>query len=355
MNDSPPPGLRDSLAARSTSFLATPAKLLLLLAAIVAAQALTGCATMGNERANMGKVVVVAGASSGFGKGVALDLAGQGAHLVLAARRTELLEELARECIQLGGKAIVVTTDVAEEEQVRRLANRAIDEFGSIDVWINMAGVGALGRFEEIPLADHHRVIDVNLTGVVNGSYYALQQFRKQGSGTLINIASVAGRVPFPYYPTYVATKHAVVGLGGVLNQELRLNGDQNIHVSTILPFAADTPWFDHAANYSGHKPRTILPDPPEKVVKAIVAATVKPKPEINVGYKANLAVASHRVARRLTEDMTGTVFHKVMIEDSASAPQTAGSLHEPMPEGTTIDGDIRKRLAEGDLQKVRR
>jgi short-subunit dehydrogenase len=313
---------------------------------------LSGCATT-NRQANAGKVVVIAGASSGFGKGVALELADQGANLVLAARRTELLQELARECEQRGGKALVVTTDVSHEEEVRRLANAAIDQFGSIDVWINMAGVGALGRFDEIPLADHHRVVDINLNGVVNGSYYAMKQFRKQGSGTLINIASVAGRVPFPYYPSYVATKHAVVGLGKSINQELRVNGDKNIHVSTISPFAADTPWFDHAANYSGHKPRTILPDPPEKVVNAIVAATTKPKPEINVGYKAKMAVGSHRVARTLTENMTAGVFHKVMIEDSGPAEKTAGTLYDPDEEGTTVDGNVRRRLAEGDLKKV--
>jgi len=222
-------------------------------------------------------------------------------------------------------------------------------------VWINMAGVGALGRFEDVPLADHQRVVDVNLNGVINGSYYAMQRFKQQGSGTLINIASVAGRVPFPYYSSYVATKHAVIGLGNVLNQELRVNGDRNIHVSTINPFAADTPWFDHAANYSGHQPRTLLPDPPEKVVNAIVKATVRPKPEINVGYKANMAAASHRVARRLTENINGRVFHKVMIEDSPPAEQTAGSLYEPMDEGTTVDGKVRQRLAEGDLKKIER
>jgi short-subunit dehydrogenase len=328
-------------------------QLLVLLTIAAAALGTSGCAI--SPRANEGKTVVIAGASSGFGKGVALALADQKANLVLAARRTELLEELARECEQRGAKAVVVTTDVSREEDVRQLASTATSRFGGIDVWINMAGVGAIGRFEEVPLADHHRVIDINLGGVVNGSYYALQQFRKQGSGTLINIASVAGRVPFPYYPSYVATKHAVIGLGNTINQELRLNGDKNIHVSTINPHAADTPWFDHAANYSGHKPRTILPDPPEKVVDAIVAATVRPKPEINVGYKANAAVISHRIARRFTENVTGSAFHKATIEDSPPSEKTAGSLYEPMEQGQGVDADVRKRLAEGDLKRIER
>jgi short-subunit dehydrogenase len=322
-----------------------------LLALMLGIALLSGCAS--NPRANQDKVVVIAGASSGFGKGVALELADQGAKLVLAARRTPLLEELASECERRGAKAVVVTTDVSDEEQVRQLADTAVSQFGSIDVWINMAGVGAIGRFEEIPLADHQRAIEVNVMGVVNGSYYALRQFRQQGSGTLINIASVAGRVPFPYYASYVASKHAVIGLGAAINQELRLNGERNIHVSTINPFAADTPWFDHAANYSGHKARQIMLDPPEKVIESIVAATVDPKPEVSVGYKAKMSVASHRISNRVTEHLVGNVNHKVLIKDSPPQPPTAGSLHEPMLAGDTVEGNMRERMSKGDLRKV--
>jgi short-subunit dehydrogenase len=323
------------------------AQILCLLAAALS----SGCAI--SPRANQDRVVVIAGASSGFGKGVALQLADQGAKLVLAARRTDLLEELAGECERRGGQAIVLTTDVSDEAQTQRLMQTAVDRFGHIDVWINMAGVGALGRFEEIPLEDHHRLLDVNLGGVVNGSYYALQQFRRQGAGTLINIASVAGRVPFPYYSSYVASKHAVIGLGAAINQELRLNGEHNIHVATINPFAADTPWFDHAANYSGHKARQIMLDPPEKVIDAIVAATVRPRPETNVGYKAKMSVASHRIAQRLTERVAGDINQKVLIEDSPSAQATNGTLHHPMRVGDSVEGGLRERMATGDLRKV--
>jgi short-subunit dehydrogenase len=328
-----------------------PANAALLLMLLFIALLLSGCAS--TRTTNAGRVVVVAGASSGFGKGVALQLADQGATLVLAARRTQLLEELAQQCRQRGGNAVVVTADVSSESDVRRITEAAVGQFGRIDVWINMAGVGALGRFEDIPLADHHRVVEINLNGVINGSHYALRQFRKQQAGTLINIASVAGRVPFPYYPSYVATKHAVVGLGAAINQELRANREKNIHIATISPYAADTPWFDHAANYTGHKPRQILLDPPEKVIRAIVAATVDPRPEINVGYKAKMAVASHRFTHRLTEAMTAAMIHKVQIEDSPPAPSTAGSLYEPMLSGQTVDGGVRQRLKEGDLQKI--
>jgi hypothetical protein len=123
--------------------------------------------------------------------------------------------------------------------------------------------------------------------------------------------------------------------------------------VATVNPYAADTPWFDHAANYSGHEARQVLLDPPEKVIRAIVAMTVHPRPEINVGYKAKAAVVSHRVAQRLTQHMVGSFNHKVLIEDSPPAESTDGSLFEPMDAGATVDGRMRERLEHGDLKKV--
>src|SRR4051812_19068677 len=127
---------------------------------------LAGCATTGRSGDTAGKVIVITGASSGFGRGVALKMSAQGATVVLAARRTALLEEVARECQARGGQALVVTTDVTKPDQMERLAKAAVDRFGRIDVWINDAGVGALGRFEDVPLADQARLVDINVNGV---------------------------------------------------------------------------------------------------------------------------------------------------------------------------------------------
>lgn len=299
--------------------------LLLVLISTVAA----GCATTQVVESNSERVIVILGASSGFGKGTALQLADQGAHLVLGARRTDELEKLVQEAQARGAQAIAVTTDASREDEVQRLADAARDKFGHIDVWINVAGVGAVGRFDEIPLEDHHRVVDVNLKGVINGSHHAMRHFKERGSGTLINISSIAGRISIPYQSSYAATKHGVSALGVALNEELRLNRDDDIRVSTVLPYAADTPFWEHAANYSGHQPRAVLMDDAEKVVDAIVQATLEPRREISVGYKAKAALASHRFSRRLTERVTANMEHESLAE-SPSEPNTQGALYEP-------------------------
>lgn len=311
----------------------------------------TGCSGLrGKESAMAGKVVVVTGASSGFGRGVAHALANQQAKVVVASRNTPALEQLARE--SASADVLVVTTDVGDADDMARLAQSAIERFGHIDVWINNAGVGALGRFEEIPIEDQLRLINVNLDGVVLGSFHAMKHFRERGRGTLINIGSVEGRVPLPYQATYVATKHAVVGLGAALNQELRLARQRNIHVVTVNPFATDTPFFLHSANYTGHAPRSVLLDPPDKVIEAVLGAISRPRPEIAVGWKAKASQASQRVSRTLTEAAVAAIYHREQMEQAPPAPRTAGTLHDPGGEGGSVDGGNVERIALEDMAR---
>ncbi len=291
-----------------------------------------------------GKVVVITGASSGIGKGTALDFAKAGASVVLAARRGELLEELVSECEAAGGKALAVPTDVSDKEEVVQLAVAAVSAFGRIDVWVNNAGSGALGRFDEVPLADHVHVIETDLLGTLYGTYYALQQFRKQGDGTLINVASVIGKVPAPYFASYAAAKHGVVGLSGAVRQELVEAKADAIHVCTVLPASMDTPFFEHTANYTGHKPVPIPPVyNPQEVVDTILSLAVKPQDEVSVGTAAVATVFGHNVARLLTEAAMGKQTH-LAVEKAEPAPSTEGGLYSPVPGGTEVTGGWLKK-----------
>ena len=302
-----------------------------------------------------GRTYVVTGASSGFGRGAAVKLASYGANVVLAARRASVLQEVAEEARAAGGQALVVPTDVSQPEQVERLAEAALARFGRVDVWINNAAVGAIGRFEDIPVADHARVVDVNLKAYIFGSHAALRQFRRQGHGTLVNIASVEGRVPLAYHASYAATKHAIIGLGAALNQELRLARADGIKVSTVLPWAADTPFWDHTANYSGGTPRVYTMDGAGTVVDAIIWASVHPTKEYAVGWKASGAVLGAQVWPRLAERLAADLAHTSQIETAPPAPPTTGSLYEPVQAGTGVEGGARARMEREDRERQKR
>jgi short-subunit dehydrogenase len=317
---------------------------LLLAIALLPALLAVGCAMpvpAGRERAAVaGRTWVITGASSGIGRGVAERAGSMGANVVLAARRAAALEEVAAVVRAGGGEALVVPTDVSSPGAVEALAEAAERRFGRVDVWFNNAGVAPIGRFEEIPVADHARTVDVNLKGVIHGSHAALRRFRAQGHGTLLNMASVEGRVPLAYHASYAATKHAVVGLDGALRQELRLAGPSGVRVVTILPWAVDTPFWANAANYTGRQPRGPWMDGARAVADAVVWAAVNAPPgEFPVGPKAGAAVLGARIAPALTARIAGDVIYRVQMEEAPPAPDTTGNLYAPSPAPPSVEG----------------
>ena len=287
-----------------------------------------------------GKVVVITGASSGFGKGAALRFGQEGALLALAARRGDVLDGLVAELEANGMEALSVPTDVSHQREVEELGRVTVEKYGRIDVWVNNAGVGAIGAFEQIPLADHVKVIETNLLGTLYGSYFAYRQFLRQGDGVLINIASELGRTTVPYYASYAAAKHGIVGLDDALQQELDAAGREDIHVCTVLPTALDTPFFDHAANYTGHE--TQAPKPlhdPEKVVKAIVDLARNPRNSEIVGGDGLVKVLLKKLAPGLSRKAGAKQMHKNQMEDAPPAEPTSGAVRSPMREGTGVSG----------------
>ena len=292
-----------------------------------------------------GRTWIVTGASSGIGRGVAERAGSMGANVVLAARRAEALEDVARVIRANGGEALVVPTDVSRPEAVEALAEAAERRFGRVDVWFNNAGVGTVGRFEEVPIADHTRTVAVNLNGVIYGSHAALRRFRAQGHGTLVNMASVEGRVPMAYHASYAATKHAIVGLDGALRQEMRLGGLDRIRVVTILPWAVDTTFWANAATYTGREARGPWMDGAREVADAVVWAAVNaPAGEFPIGPKAAAAVLGSQLTPGLTTRIAGNVIHRVQMENAPPAPNTTGSLYAPSPAPPTVEGGFRER-----------
>ena len=292
-----------------------------------------------------GKSIVITGASSGFGRGAALAFAEAGASVALAARREHLLEEVAKECRARGPKAVALQADVSNPEDVAVLAERAVSELGAIDVWINNAGVGAIGRFERVPLEDHEQVLATNLLGTLYGSHFAYRHFLERGSGILINVSSELGRYGAPYYASYVAATHGVVGLGEALRQELEQNGIENVHVCTVLPAAHDTPFFDHVANYSGHEVQ--VPDrlhDPQNVVDALLRLAVDPKDQEIVGADGVAKILLQRLAPGVAEKIGGRRMHETQMEKAPPAPDSPGAVRAPSEVGTEVSAGRSRR-----------
>ncbi len=299
---------------------------------------------------------MIVGASSGFGRGVAEQLGAYKANVVLAARRGDALEEVATKVRAAGGTALVVPMDISKPEDVQRLLQLSVQQFGKIDVWINMAGVGAIGRFWEIPLEDQARIVDINLKGIIYGSHAAIRQFQLQGYGTLINMGSIESENPLAYHASYASTKAGVRHLSQAINQELRLNGNKNIKVVTVEPWAVDTPFWRHAANYSGGTPRMAAMDPPSKVVNATIRASIRPRKELAVGWKAKGAKFSHKIFPHFTERISANIAHRYQIKTAPPAPPTSGSAFEPMASGRGVDDGVRQRMkAEKKMRKQKK
>ena len=187
---------------------------------------------------------------------------------------------------------MVVTTDVSDPDQMTRLQQAALQRFGQIDAWINDAAVAAIGRFDAMPLRDHGRAADVNLKGSISGSYLALEQLRRKGFGTLVNISSVEGKTGIACHASYSATKFAIVGLDRALNQELRLRDCPTAYTSCqCYSGGLDTPFWDHTANYSGGTPRLDTMDGPYEAVSALVYVPIHRQKELAIGWKAKGAV----------------------------------------------------------------
>lgn len=283
------------------------------------------------------QVMVVTGASSGIGLATAESAAKAGARMVLAARSGRTLDEVVARINSSGGQAISVVCDVGDREQVRRLAQAAIDKFGRIDTWVNDAGVGIYGRLDQIKEDDARRMFDTNFWGTVHGSLIALEHMKQQG-GALINIGSEVSEAAAPVLGMYVASKHAVRGFTSSLRIEVEEVDKLPVSVTLIEPPGIDTPFDEHARNYSDKQadlPGSLMD--PHEVAAAILDAAVNPtrvkklgmRTKMNTFVSNNLPGVADRVAAKQADKM-----HR---DEPARNP--AGALHTPGESGR-VHGD---------------
>ncbi|HEX2535808.1 MAG TPA: SDR family oxidoreductase [Chitinophagaceae bacterium] len=296
-----------------------------------------------------GKVMVVTGASSGAGRAIAVELAREGAFVVLAARRVEALEEVAAECRALGADARVVPTDTRKPGDVQALAEAAAAVSGRIDMWVNNAGVLAAGALEALPVEVNDDVIRTNLLGYMHGAWAVLPFFKRQGYGILVNNISVGGWFPTPYAAAYSASKFGLRGFSESLKGEL--SAYPSIHVCDLYPGFLDTPGIQHAANYTGHVLRPAPPVyDPRQVARAVVQLAVAPQSRRMVDAASSFLRLSYSLFPRLSRNLTGAFIRAYLRRADGILP-TDGNVLEPVEYGNGIDGGWRNRAVPGPIR----
>ncbi|MCY1046347.1 SDR family oxidoreductase [Corallococcus sp. bb12-1] len=183
-------------------------------------------------RSMQAKSVIVTGASSGIGEALAVALAARGANVTLAARDGAALERVKARCEAAGGKALAVPTDVGEPEACQRLVERAVSEFGGVDVLVNNAGITMHARFEDVKdLGLFERLMRINYLGAVHCTFHALPHIKAR-KGLLVAISSLTGKTGVPTRTGYAASKHAMQGFFDSLRIELLGTGTDVLVVS---------------------------------------------------------------------------------------------------------------------------
>jgi NADP-dependent 3-hydroxy acid dehydrogenase YdfG len=230
------------------------------------------------------KVVAITGASSGIGEATARLLAEGGASVVLGARRTERLDDIAREIGDRGGAAVTCATDVTRRADLERLVGTAIDEFGCLDVLVSNAGISKIGPISDLDVDGWSAMIDVNLRGMLHGIAAALPVFRRQGRGHFVTTVSTAGLKIVPTMAVYAATKNSVRTIMEGLRQE---STDGVVRTTSISPGFVDTELdssIDDAA--LREQIRHTMSDfglPPAAVARAIAFAIEQPH-DVEIG-----------------------------------------------------------------------
>jgi NAD(P)-dependent dehydrogenase (short-subunit alcohol dehydrogenase family) len=291
---------------------------------------------------------VITGASSGIGRAAAHAFADKGARLVLGACDEAALNEVVEECAARGASALAVRTDVTNSEQMRALAEQAA-AFGDgrIDIWINNAGVAAVGSFEETSLEAHEQVLQTDLLGYLRGAYVAMPYFKAQKRGILINTLSLGSWVAQPYAVAYSASKYGLRGLSEALRGELY--DYPEIHVCDIYPAVMDTPGFRDGGNFTGHalKPPPPVYDP-HLVAEAMVACALRPRPTTTVGAAATMARVAHFLHPGFPY-VSGWLT-RLGLQNSPQAASSSGNLFTPSGDRRQVEGGWRAKAHRPSL-----
>jgi NAD(P)-dependent dehydrogenase (short-subunit alcohol dehydrogenase family) len=290
------------------------------------------------------QVMVLMGASSGIGRETALRFARKGARVVASARGEEGLGSLVEKIRAEGGDASYVVAEVTDFDQVKAVADRAVEEYGRLDTWVHLAAVGLFATFEQTTPEEFERVIAVNLMGQVYGAMAALPHIKREGRGTLIHISSMGAKRSIPLQSAYCASKHGIDGFLEALRVELKHEG-WPISVTQVMPATINTPFFDKARTKLGVKP--VAPPPiygPNIVADAILHAAENSARDLVVGGAARAVISTQTVSPRLLDAVLKRVGFEVHYTDEPKPADAPDNLFGPIEGHNTSEGSFGDR-----------
>ena len=278
------------------------------------------------------QTVVITGASAGIGRATARLFGERGASVGLIARGEEGLQGAVRDVEEAGGKALAVSADVADYEQVAAAARQIEETLGPIDVWVNVAFTSVFSPFAEITAEEFRRVTEVSYLGFVYGTMAALHRMRPRGQGTIVQVGSALGSRSIPLQSAYCGAKHAINGFTSSLRCEL-LHEKSGVHVTVVQMPAVNTPQFSWVRSRLPNHPQPVPPIyQPEVAARGVVFAADHPhRKQYWVGASTATTILANRVAPALLDRYLARTGYQSQQTRQPADPGQPANLIQPV------------------------
>jgi short-subunit dehydrogenase len=282
-------------------------------------------------RSNTPEVVVITGASAGVGRATVRAFAKRGAHIGLLARGVKGLEGAREDAERLGGKGLVLPTDVADAKQVEAAAQKVEETFGPIDVWVNDAMTSVFSPLKEMTPEEFHRVTEVTYLGAVYGTMAALKRMLPRDRGTIVQVGSALGYRSIPLQAAYCGAKAAIRGFTDSLRSEL-IHDHSNVHVTVVDLPGVNTPQFSWVKSRLPNKAQPVPPIyQPEVPAAAIYWAAHHRRRELYVGLPTVKAIEGNKVVRGLLDEYLAKKAYSGQQTSEPRDPNRPDNLWKPL------------------------
>ena len=283
---------------------------------------------------NKAEVVVVTGASAGVGRAIARAFAKRGAHIGLLARGHDGLEGAQRDVEQLGGRAIIIPTDVADADQVEAAATKVEETFGPIDIWVNDAMASVFSPAKEMKPEEYKRVTEVTYLGTVYGTLAALRRMLPRDQGRIIQIGSALAYRGIPLQSAYCGSKHAIQGFTESVRSEL-LHDKSNVKITMVQLPAVNTPQFGWVKSRLPHKAQPVPPIyQPEVIADAVTWVADHYRRQLYIGWSTVKVIQGNKVLPWYGDRYLAKTGYKSQQTSEPETPDRPNNLWQP------VDGD---------------